>query len=186
MKLPINFRDEYYESLLKCLSYVKRGDDLRAVIAMANCRAWEKRILSSLEREWAEAIILEVKGRAAERERELGIYLFTEQVENLSDLCRTRNLYPVHREFCPPHETRDLNERITVVDTDGELHEYELIATIADGDETYLELVCPDEIKTRRRLFYYRVDKTGNGTSLSLVEDEALHNRLSEITDNLL
>ena len=186
MELPENFRDEYYESLLECISYAKRGDHVRAVIFMAKAAEWEKRILASLDRDFAEAIILAVKGRAAERERELGLHLFTEQVNDLYDLRRTRTLVPFPREYRPIYETCDLNEWITVVDTDGELHEYNHIATIAYGDETYLELVCPDDIKTRRRLFYYRVDTNANGISLSLVEDESLHDRLSKITDNLL
>ena len=186
MTLSNKFRDEYYGALVNCLSLLESGDHVNTVIAIAKYEALEKQILDSLGRERGEELILSVKSAVAIKEAERGIRFFTEQVESLTDLCRVRRLYPIPFEFTPPRDTRDLDEHIILVDSDGVALDYHLIASILYGGGHYLELVPPDEIKTRRRLFYYKIEQENGGISLNLVGDEILHDRLSEITDNLL
>ena len=186
MTLTNNFRDEYLKSLLDCLSFLEKGDSLRTVVAIATYEEWEERILRALGKEEGEEVILSVKRRALERERELGLFFFDEQVNALSDLRRVRALYPISGEFDPPRSTQNLDQRLYLSASDGELLDYHLIASVMYGGNIYLELVAPDNIKTRRRLFYYRLDDGGDVTRLTLVEDDGLHKTLSDVTDNLL
>ncbi len=185
MTLPNNYKEEYQKVLLDCLLHVKNGDSIRAVVAIAGYEEWEQKITSCLGEE-GEEIILSVKGRVVEREREVGISFFEEQVEDLRDRRRVRQLYPIPYEFNPPRETCDLDERLLLSDSDGAVLDYHLIATVIFKGDMYLEIVYPDEIKTRRRLAYYRVEQKSSKIILRLVEDEKLHKSLSEITDKLI
>lgn len=185
MILPNNYKEEYYNALVNCLNYVKSGDSICAVVAIAGYEAWEERIISALGDE-GEKIVLSVKGKAVEHERELGISFFAEQVENLRDHRRVRELYPSPFEFNPPRKTCDLDERLLLADSEGEVLEYHHIAVVIFEGDMYLEIVYPEEIKTRRRLAYYRVEQKSSRIILRLVEDEGLHSKLSKITDNLL
>ena len=185
MILPNNYREEYYKSLLECLSYVKRGDSIRATVAIAKYEDWEKRIIAALGTE-GEEVILAVKGHAVEHERELGISFFEVEVDSLRDHRRVRELYPIPYEFNLPRGTCDVNIWQELSSADGEVLAYNIIATIIFGGDMYLEIVYPDEIKTRRRLAYYRVEQYSSKLLFRLVEDEALHRKLSDITDNLL
>lgn len=185
MMLPNNYREEYYQALIECLCYVKSDDCIRATIAIGKYEEWERRIIGALGAE-GEEIVLSIKSRAAEKGRELGIEVFDCQIESLRDHRRVRELYPIPYEFNPPRGTCDVDIWQELASTDGELLSYNIIATIIYDGDMYLEIVYPDEIKTRRRLAYYRVEQQSSRILLRLVENEALHEKLYSITINLL
>lgn len=185
MELPVNYKEEYYKILLDCLYYVQNGNSIRATAAIGLYEDYERRIISALGTE-GERVILEIKGLADGRARELGIGFFTGQLDDLRDRRRVRTLYPVPYEFNLPRVTCDVDLWLSLTDAEGEVLDYNIYATIIFEGNMYLEIIYPDEIKTRRRLAYYRVEQQSSKILLTLLEDEALHKKLSDITDRLI
>ena len=162
------------------------GINVEILLRIAACENWEKRIYATLGRDEAEKVIIAEKRKAVRREEELDIYFFADELEKLESLRRIRILCPIGGPVQLSGKTENLDTRLTVLDGRGKRLTFRLIASVVRGGETYLELVCPDSMKIKRPLNYYRINSTADGVTLTLVEDATLHATLSEITDGLL
>ena len=162
------------------------GIAMEMILRIAAYEDWEKRIYADLGRIEAEKVIISVKRKAVREEEAAEISFFGEGLEMLESLQRIRTLCPVGGAVQLSGVTENLDTRLTVLDAHGKRMTFRLIASVVFAGDTYLELVCPDSMKIRRPLNYYRVSSTPDGVTLTLVEDEHRHATLSSITDNLL
>ena len=162
------------------------GVSIEILLRIAACEEWEKRIYAALGRDEAEKVIITVKRKAVSKEEELEIPFFAMGLERLESLRRIRVLCPVGGAVQLSGQTENLDTRLSVLDAHGKRMTLNLIASVVFAGKTYLELVCPESMKIKRPLNYYRIDSTPDGVILTLVEDERLHSTLSSITDTLL
>lgn len=162
------------------------GVNIEILLRIAGYEDWEKRIYAALDRDEAEKVIIAEKRKVVKRETEFDICFFADGLERLESLRRIRILCPVGGFVQLSGETENLDTRLTVLDGYGKRVTLRLIASVVHGAKTYLELVCPDSMKIKRPLNYYKINTTADGVTLTLVEDETLHATLSAITDNLI
>ena len=162
------------------------GISIELLLRITACENWEKRIYAALDKLEAEKVIISVKRKAVRKEEEMEISFFADGLEMLESLQRMRVLCPVGGAVRLSGRTENLDTRLTVLDAHGNRTPLRLIASVVFAGDTYLELVCPESMKIRRPLNYYKVNSTPDGVTLMLVEDEGLHSTLSGITDNLL
>lgn len=151
---------------------------ISVILASAKCSNKEEEIVAELGLEQGERVIYEEKKKVLKLEKELGIRFFEDDVERLEALFKVRILYPLSAQTVIKDEENLTEENWVLANADGECFQLEKYAQLRYKNALYVELIFPDEIKLKRKLNYYKIEKKKSGTRFVLVEDEELFEKL--------
>lgn len=166
------------------MSFASLGwtDDLMnhiaVVLASGKCQEKEEEIIAELGLQQGERVIYEEKKKVLKLEKELGVRFFEGDVERLEALFKVRVLFPFPEQTKMKAEENLIEENWILINADGECFQVEKYAQLRYKNALYVELIFPEEIKLKRKLNYYKVEKTKRGIRFVLVEDNELYEKL--------
>lgn len=157
---------------------------LSPVMTIASCRDIEKEILAELGRDAGQHLIRDVKAGVLPFEEELGLTFFKDDVERLTDLFRTKTLFPVTDEIELDYFDNLEARPIKLKNAEGEIFNFEKAAEMRYLGSVYLELELLDDLKVGK-FNYYKLEKRTEGQRLTLVEDKDTNDDLEDIRERL-
>ena len=157
---------------------------MQVVLAIANFRDMEEKILQELGRDQGQQVIYRELQRVLPLEQELGFRFFADDVERLEALLRIKVLYAALGELPITAQENMTQERLSLVTEQGEIFSFVKWAQIQHKGAVYLELELPEELPIGK-FKYYRVETTREGVRLLLEEDKTIEQELDERWDRL-
>jgi len=157
---------------------------LSPVIAIANHCDVEKKILAEFGRDAGQRLIRDAKSGVLPFEEELGLTFFKEDVEKLTDLLRTKILFPIGEEIELDYFDNLEARPIKLKNSEGEIFNFEKAAEMRYLGSVYLELELLDDLKVGK-FNYYKLEKHTEGQRLTLVEDKDTEDDLEDIRNKL-
>ncbi len=157
---------------------------IEAVLAIAAYEDMEKRIIAELGADAGERVIYETKKEIVAFERELGVVFFSQAVERMEALFRTRVLFSPEGEIVLTDKDCLCEQSVTLVNKHGERLAFTKWAQIAHRGEIYIELELLEDMKIGK-FHYYRLAQAQGGWMLTLVEDGPTESELDGKRDRL-